>query len=679
MFGHVSKLWTTGLASIALSVVALGGCDDSKCGEGTEERDGKCVSSAKVSCGAGTVLQGDRCLLLCGEPWRVHSPTDGSCVFRQPDVYEATENNDPTTGGVAARFVLPPVGSTTWLGGVVQAPGVVHFNATHAATDLLPDIDVFEFEAVAGQVLEFAAFNAGTPSVAFAVARADLYADNKLPASESLVFNAPTGTWVGHAYPRWGISRWGARPVRTIRILETATYYLVVSDRANFMRGIQGAGCRDCGYLISVTSIAPADIPVGVGEEVDFSIATGAAVQPEGLSPDEVYQLILSPPPTSSTVRWLYGLGENDRPLSSVSDFLVQVDGTDHFIPLGTEHYNAVRFTGSTRKLYLEAPALASEEETTFTARLTRVPVAELGTVEGPHPVDATHLTLSGPDDFRVFHLTSGTPGKYTILRIHAENRDDGSGGTFDVGFAVRDADYSATPMKYAQVNPFNPDENFFWQNVIQPGVHGAINDIAVLLTDRTSIYLEASADLPADPPWPFEGSVLFDLVADVVAEVDVDPIFESSGDEIVDVTSWLNAALPLGVLDGRLPLVLRGKLDRIFFDADFFSFTVTQPTTVTILAMPDVPYETPKTQPGAQLYGPTQNYGIMVHARAEGDSHTGPGFTRIPGGFVTVDLAPADYYLVAGDLMDQGFGTPPNPPGYVGGYTLIITEGAYE
>jgi hypothetical protein len=681
MFTQVSEHPITGWACLAAlgCVVGLLGCGDSKCGKGTEERDGKCVPSGRVSCGEGTVLQGDRCLVLCAEPEKVHSPVDGACVFREPEVGEAAENNDPTTGGVAAHFDLPAVGSTIWLGGVVQAPGVVHFNETHAATDLAPDIDVFQFDAVAGQVIAIEAIDAGTSSAAFAVARADLFSDGKVPLSEALLFNDPAGPWVGARYPRWGISRWGERPVRTIRILETATYYLAVGDRANFLPGLQGAGCPGCGYLVSVTSVDPADVSLREGESVDFDIAAaGAAIRPDGLAPDQVYQLEFAAP-ARPNVRWVHALGGDDQPLVSVPDYVVRDGEADTFVPLGTEHYNAVRFTGAAKKLYLDAPALVSETETKFSGRLTRVPVTDLGAVDGSHPASVPTNSLAGPNDVKVFHLTAGTPGRYTILHVRAENQDDGAGNPFDVGFAVRDADYRATPMKYAQVNPFNPDENVFWQNVIRPGVHGAINDIALLLTDRTSIYFEVSADLPAEPPWPFAGPVTFDLVATVAAEVEVDPIYEMSGDEPYEVSGWLNASLPLGTLDGRLPLVLRGKLDRIFFDADFFAFTVTHPMTVTILQMPDVPYEDPRTLPGAQLYGPTQNFGILVHGRAEGDSHIKPGFTRIPGGFVTMELQPADYYLVAGDLFDQGMGTPPNPPGYVGGYTLVVTEGAYE
>ncbi len=670
------------LASIVVGAFAatLPGCSESDCGEGTVERDGECVASAKVSCGEGTILQGDRCLVLCAEPGMVQSPADGACVYLRPDFGEATENNDPTTGGVASRFVLPPVGSTIWLGGVVHPPGMARFDGTNPATNLVPDVDVFEFEAVAGQVLAIEAINAGTSSAAFVVARASLYSDLDLPVSESLLLNDPDGPWVGRDYPRWGISYWGDRPLRTIRILETGTYYLAVSDRDNFMRGLRGTGCRECGYLISVTAVAPEEIPVTEGDLVEFDIAgSGAAIRPGGLSPDGIYQLTFSTPPTRPNVRWFYALGDEDRVIYGVPDYLVPGGEGYRYIPLGTEHYNAVRFSGSAKRLHLETPKVIAEEETRFTARLTRVPVSELGTMEGTEPVRAAENVLSGPDSIQVFHLTAGSPGRTTLLRIRADQRDDGSGNPFDVGIAVKDADYAATHMKYAQANPFNPDENFFWQNVIQPGVHGAINDIVVLLTDRTSLFLEVSADLPADPRWPFAGPVTYDLVAGVTAEIEVEPIHEMAGDENWDVTPWLNAALPLGILDGQLPLVLKGKLDRIFFDADFFSFTVTRPTTMTILAMPDVPYETPKTQPGAQLYGPTQNFGILTHARAEGDSHTGPGFTRIPGGFVTVDLAPADYFLVASALMDQGFGTPPNPPGYVGGYTLVLTEGAYR
>ncbi len=114
--------------------------DGGGCGDGTIEVAGECFPDD--ICEAGTTFDATtrRCALdssACGEGTMI---VEGECVpvddgFPTPDVMEASENNDPTFGGMPATVNIPDEGSSVTLGGCVEPVSIFGDDAVEPDQD----------------------------------------------------------------------------------------------------------------------------------------------------------------------------------------------------------------------------------------------------------------------------------------------------------------------------------------------------------------------------------------------------------------------------------------------------------------------------------------------------------------------------------------------------------------
>lgn len=155
---------------------------DTVCGEGTSESndtclpdvvcgldtqpntDGECVPSFDVTCGPGTAALGEQCLPL-------------QDVIAAGPTVDSLENDDPQHGGQPLDFNLAPQGDSIVLAGTLDPPEDLD-------GDNQPDQDVdsFQFNATAGQVIQIIALSSG-PGVAFLIEGAS--SDNAFYARQS--------------------------------------------------------------------------------------------------------------------------------------------------------------------------------------------------------------------------------------------------------------------------------------------------------------------------------------------------------------------------------------------------------------------------------------------------------------------------------------------------------------
>lgn len=268
------------------------------CGEGTIERDGRCVPTIS-DCGPGTERQGDVCVPSCpqGDYW------DGSACAAVPDCAPGT-TFDPAAGEChpacaddqrwdgsecvpicAPGTQLDPdsgecqpapetcAEGTSWQDGqcvpdLVCGPGT-HPEQDQCVPDSLPDADVTE----TGDPDQAAAFdlpaageqiglggNVDTP--------ADGNGDGYVEASwDAFAFTAPAGTWLrietasgGQALPafivmsaavdeegralfvRYGFESVGPAAAREVFLPRAGDYALLISDAHNFLIDVFGAG-----------------------------------------------------------------------------------------------------------------------------------------------------------------------------------------------------------------------------------------------------------------------------------------------------------------------------------------------------------------------------------------------------------------------------------------------------
>ncbi|AWV90629.1 hypothetical protein [Bradymonas sediminis] len=144
---------------------------DRECAPGTvfDGSSNSCVPTSEV-CDEGTVFNEDSGLCLPGFSCSVGDViVDGFCVSPAEDLVSKAdvtevENNDPAFGGTAQALTLKGLGDATIFKGTIGAPVDLDEDG-----ELDQDIDVFTFEAVAGDWFELSMQSTGMPSPIFRV------------------------------------------------------------------------------------------------------------------------------------------------------------------------------------------------------------------------------------------------------------------------------------------------------------------------------------------------------------------------------------------------------------------------------------------------------------------------------------------------------------------------------
>ncbi len=516
-----------GLASLlVLLAAAQVRCGSTECGPGTVEEDGECVA---VRCGPGSVVRDGVCTRVCDEPFWIERA--GGCVLRDAEVSETLPDaNDPDRGGTAIPITLPPADTTLFLGGEIGVPSPDGF-----------DTDVFAFEARAGQAIRLEAVGDGASAIAFEVAP-------KVPTPSSFV-------WYGFALA-------ADHPSRYIRFGSDETFYLRVTDQANLDgEGIQG-GSR-CDYRVAITTLPDApDVPIGaeVPVEVDL-LGPPMVLRNTGLSPDDLYTIEI-PPPERTSFRALKLLDDEGYEVAVVEDlFDYLFDGGP--IPIGTQHFNALRFKGGTGRFALDY-RLWVDNPSVIPVTVRQLPVEDLGEISeasGALVPLACVASYNGTNLYR-FHAVKSAAAKYMIVRLEAANQVPVIGANlFLFDEQLRPIRTLATRVRGMQT---------LW---------GQLNAVDLLVERDRTYYLEVSQDI-----WPTQWTtpMTYDLSVESVAQVS--EVFEESGEEnsIPESAQVLDLELPAN------PAAVTGSLDRLE-DVDRFKFTAREATDLLALVLPTV------------------------------------------------------------------------------------------
>lgn len=254
-------------ASAATTSVGAAGCGDNAepCGGGTIARAGVCVPIPGVTCGAGTRLDGDRCVIdpaACPAGTvvianRCADPTAELTI----DLEEGPEPNgmaispgvEPSTAPAGA-IALKPAGQTTVVHGHL-AP----FRDADGDGQLDPDVDTYVVTVTAPTLLDVGVDGVGGALGAFYVAGDPLTAPG---------------------YERYGVSITGDAVERRLLLPAAGRYAIAIADARSIAighnpppaAGSGGAtGGPDAGYYASLT-VRPIPPPV----EIALSGGTGS-------------------------------------------------------------------------------------------------------------------------------------------------------------------------------------------------------------------------------------------------------------------------------------------------------------------------------------------------------------------------------------------------------------------
>jgi hypothetical protein len=448
---------------------------DAECGEGTvfDVATGMCEPAFDTICGDGTVYDAvtGGCLpdydILCAEG-SVWDEAEGMCVLAEPEVLEGTENNDPLTGGEPTDVTLPAEGTTLTVGGAVGAPADLLGDGTLSA-----DLDGFAFEAVKGQVIRFEGTSGpDMPSVAFLVTPPDLFGET--PTSLSPV--------------RYALAMDGRNPVRTVRILETGTYWLLVTDKDNLAgTGLTGGGGMD--YVVAVTLLpTPADGTVALGGSFTASLVGGAAATAvTGTSEGMLVQVTVPDASSMNISRYLYVLDSTDEIAAAYYDQAILW----FFFPIGTQRFLVTDPAGM--KLFLDYNYNLTPD-TEYEISVSEVAVADLGQLSVSTPIASAGHSLTGDAqvDTYTFGYTSG--GGSEMVRIAATNVSPAD----DLYLVLRDDAYAFVASGYNVLQFVWDAGATYYLDVMYGGTSFAgpyAYDLALTAEAVTNVVTEGSGD----------------------------------------------------------------------------------------------------------------------------------------------------------------------------------------
>ncbi len=254
------------------------------CGEGTTLVDGLCVPEGAY-CAPGTTLMEGDCVpeaLACGEGTHLEN---GTCVpdardpGPTPDVPEST---DPAT---PATVTLAPVGETISIGGTISVP-IDEDDDTYVDGDW----DAFTFWAEAGTYLRFHATSHGIALPAFLISSTQTNADGS------------------PLYVRYGWNPNAVDTVREVYLPRADTYQILVTDFAMMWPAVFGyavlpIGGDDFTYLITIEDLgAPTVTAVSALPVVEDGDLTDGGLRfydvEAGLTPTAITVTSRGVPPT---------------------------------------------------------------------------------------------------------------------------------------------------------------------------------------------------------------------------------------------------------------------------------------------------------------------------------------------------------------------------------------------
>jgi hypothetical protein len=566
-------------ALLGVLAVSLAGCGSPECGPGTVEEDGDCVA---VRCGPGSVAQDGVCTPVCDEPFWIER--DGGCVLRDAEVTEPIpDDNDPDLGGTAIPITLPRVNETLLLGGEIGAPSPAGY-----------DTDVFEFDATVGQVVRIEAVGAGASALAFEVIPKD-------PTSAS-------SFW-------YGLALADDHPSRYIRFGTEETFQLRVTDQAN-LDGEAIEGGSGCEYRVAITSLPePQDtlIPKDVPVEVDL-LGPPVILRTSGLSPDALYTVDV-PPPERTSYRALLFLDEDGHVIATHEDLFDDLMGAGP-IPIGTQHFNTVRFKGETTRFSFDY-RLWIDNPSVIPVTVRQVPVVDLGEISATRDAEVPRACVTSYNTANLFYFDAvkSAGARYMVIRLVAENQVPVIGANlFLYDDQLRPVRTLATRVRGMST---------LW---------GQLNAVDLLVERDGSYYLEVSQDL-----WPSQWvtPMTYDLSVGSIAQI-WDVFEESSDDNGTPGTAQvLDLALPANAT------AVAGSLHSLE-DVDMFAFTASGATDLLGMVMPTT--DEPTTfYPRFALLDASQN--LLCEAMGDIGFFTGSSFG--PGAYEVCTLPSAGtYYL---------------------------------
>ena len=315
------------------------------CGEGTTLENGTCVADEageELTCGAGTILQGNICIPdeqpdFCGENTRLDAMTNrcvadlncgegtmlvqGACLsddevrVSEADLTEGSGENDPVFGGTPEALTLPAVGESVLAVGTLNTPRDLNNNG-----QLNQDVDVWQFEAQAGDAVRLTVLELGAGALGFEVTGPQGFSrqgPGYQPEPRRSVFLPYTGTYQIAIKSQLSLLDPTTGPVGS----DTARYRLAVENLGGLMseQGIltdisapvplEGALLKFEPNLYKFTYTAPAIWSVSV-EGLDQESATPALLVLDGqgnlkraLAPGET-NLVMSSAVADD--RWLF-------------------------------------------------------------------------------------------------------------------------------------------------------------------------------------------------------------------------------------------------------------------------------------------------------------------------------------------------------------------------------------
>ena len=283
-----------------------GGNGGSACGAGTALDAGSdtCIPTEDV-CDSGTIFDAASGLCLPDACQVGDVLLAGICVSpaqelaAQADV-EESENNDPAQGGSSNALTLKDVGESTVFTGTIGAPADLT-----GTGEGIQDLDVFDFEAQAGQWLQISLQSTGIPSPAFLV-------------------QGPNG------YQRLSPQLGGSDTARQLLIPADGTYTVTVAPAAYaatlLANGVPGGpyGGDDWGYVGSIEQInapAPLDVASSGGVlEGDYATLTDNFFSFTDVAANEGVSLLVETSQASATgilQTWADGTYVGSKPITS--------------------------------------------------------------------------------------------------------------------------------------------------------------------------------------------------------------------------------------------------------------------------------------------------------------------------------------------------------------------------
>lgn len=508
LIGLISVLGAASMATLAA------GCTGSECGDGTVERDGKCVPRSSVTCGEGTVLDeagdcvpsedacaegatfdpgtgrcvadrgdcptgtvamGDECIpdgsVICADGTEFDAETgtcvpgagacgegtvmvDGECIgldeALSPEVFSAAEPDDPAFDGTPQVVTPPAIDAERTIGGCITPEDFDGDDVVDV------DIDYFAFTTSSPGMFRVRADGLGGAAAAFAV----------IPLDEPLA---------SQGFLRIGLNLTGDTSERRVYLPSAGTYALLVFDSRSVDLGgldtglgfARAVGSEDTCYHVTMEGLEVPEPTAASDMTADgtFGDPTFLSLTASG---DTVFQSLVSEEAMAVTPAQVLVVGDTAVSAPSIGFSPPVADGEDLVVVV--DHVYDIGL-----------------DESEWTLDVTAVPdVPEEG------DVTLTHDAEDGLGHFLSFQATAGDVVHLTV-----------DGGADELIVIVRGPDTGQVSVPcgsglFGGVNPCSTAET--WYVVEQSGTQlvQIYNDDGVDGTDYT-VSFDRSGQTPPD------------------------------------------------------------------------------------------------------------------------------------------------------------------------------------